>query len=766
MPSAMRRGARPARSPHFVHVSGVPPPLGSDLAIVRARELPHLTAILRSLPAPALCLGLGLGLGLGSAAAAQDVPVHRAFSIDEGARPVVDGVLDEAVWRAASPLVDFHQSEPVEGGEPSEATEVRVLVDRESIFVGIVCFDADPAGIRATQARRDAVLDPDDRVELLFDTFRDQRSAFWFQIGAAGSRGDALVSRNGAEFNKQWDTLWHGRARITARGWEAEIEIPVASINFDPEATSWGFNVRRYIRRRSEEVRWATPSPRFPFVSPAVAGVLEGVGGFERGLGLDVKPFAVLDHLRERGGGSDLELDGGLDLFYRLTPDSKLSVTINTDFAETEVDDRQINLTRFPLFFPEKRDFFLEDSGAFFFGPGDDLGGDAIPFFSRRIGIDPYGAEVPLQVATKLTGRTDSFSYGVLDVQTDEQGGLESENLAVGRFSKNVLEQSDVGVIWTHGDPFDAGRRNTYGVDFNYRTSRFRGDRNLQFSTYALKSDSEGVSDHDAAYFAQGAYLNDEVQLIGDMTVIEESFDPALGFVPRRGIKKYRGMAAWAPRLHSSIRRLVFSVNPTLITGSDNDTESAAVTVRPLQIDWESGDNCYLNFTTRREVLADDFEIQPGNVIDADSYSYLRYGGVAHSSNKRAVSVAAAFQGGTFYDGRRQDYIATASWRPNAAATFDGRYERSDVDLPGGSFRVHVARSRLSFQFGPDLSWSNFVQWDNQSDSLGLNSRLWWIPRPGTELFLVLNQGWDVQEGGAVPGERQAAIKIGTTFRL
>ena len=694
-------------------------------------------------------------------------PPHRVLRIDEDDAGIrIDGVLDEDVWGQATPLTGFRQSEPVAGAVPSERTEVRLLHDRRAIYVGLTCFDADPAGIRATQARRDANLDPDDRVELLFDTFHDRRSAFWFQIGPAGSLGDALLSRNGTEFNKEWDGIWSGRARITEGGWEAELRIPAATLSFDPAADDWGFNMRRFIRRRSEEVQWASPDPRLRFFSPSTAGVVEGMLGLEQGFGLDVRPFAVTDvRYEDDGGGYDVDFDAGVDAFHRLTPDAKLSLSLNTDFAETEADSRQVNLTRFPLFFPEKRDFFLEDSSNFFFGGGR-RSRDVMPYFSRRIGINGEGGEVPLLAAAKITGRSESWSYGLLDVETRAAGNLDGRNLVVGRFSKNVLDQSEAGVIWTHGDPTGDTRRDTYGADFSYRTDRFRGDRNLQVSTYLLQTDTEDVHRDDTAFHADVAYPNDEVELSAEYTAIGSGFDPALGFVPRRGIKKYAGSFSWRPRLHSRIRRLEFGVYPTLITDTGNRTETVAVTYRPLKIQWESGDQLGFNVSDGREVLDEDFEIREGNVIAADTYGNTRYRLDFETSDKRALSLGIELSRGEFYDGTREDYQLGLDWRPSAAASVGLDYERVDVELPGGDFRVHVARARFDLQFGPDLAWMNFVQWDNQSLFLGLNSRLWWIPRAGQEVFLVVNQGWDADYARIAPGDGQVILKVGTTLRF
>jgi len=695
---------------------------------------------------------------------ADEVPSVAVQRIPEGVQPPrIDGVLDDEAWNLAKPLGELRQVEPVAVSRPSERTEVRLLRDGSSIYLGLWCFDSDPSEIRANQARRDANLDPDDRVELLFDPFLDRRNAFWFQIGAAGSKGDALITRNGSQFNKQWDTIWYGEARVTDEGWFAEIELPAASINFDPEAGVWGFNLRRLIRRRNEEARWATPTPKIRFFSVANAGTLHGLDGLEQGIGIDLKPFGVLDYTHPSGGvGEDLDPDAGLDLFYRVTPAVKLSLSVNTDFAETEVDDRLVNLTRFPLFFPEKRDFFLEDSGAFVFGSGTDV----IPFFSRRIGLGENGEEVPLRVATKLTGQTNRYSFGFLDVQTDSQGDLGGRNLSAGRFSRNVLEQSDVGVIFTRGDPLDRGRDATLGADVNLRTDEFLGDDNLRFSTFVLGTEGDGSASDGLAYRAVLDYPNDEVDLMASYEVIEDGFDPALGRVRRTGIKRYRGSFAWRPRLHSAVRQLDFRFGPELFTDAANDTESVDVFVRPFGIELESGDRFDVDVHHRREVLDEDFEITDDVTIDQGAFTFTRYGASFETSEKRPVSLRGSWTGGEFFDGKRDDYTLELGTRFGERADVNLDYELNDVRLDDGDFRVHVARVRLNLQFGPELSWASFFQYDNQSDQLGLNSRVWWIPRPETELFLVLNQGWEVDSGAFSPLESQVTLKIGYTLRL
>jgi len=702
------------------------------------------------------------------AAASQDVaPPSVSFArLPEGvARPVVDGVLDDEAWAHATVLDRFFQVEPDTGAPISERTEVLLLHDADAVFVALRCFDSDPAGIVGTQMLRDADLDPDDRVELYFDTFLDRRNAFWFQIGPGGSKGDALITKNGSGFNKDFDTIWFGRARETADGWQAEIEIPAASINFDPKRSSWGFNLRRHIRRKNEVGRWASWQRRHSFFSIAQAGTLTDVGPMHQGIGLDVTPFGVADWSTDRvARDTDFDSDVGLDAIYRITPSNKLTLSVNTDFAETEVDERIVNLTRFPVFFPEKRDFFLEDSSAFFFGSSSS-GNGVIPFFSRRIGLDADGQEVPIDVALKLTGSTEAATWGVMDVQTGETGSVDAQNLLVGRYSHNFEDESDAGVIVTAGDPTGGERDATYGADLNLRTDGFLGDRNLRLSAYALETTGE-ASDDNRAYHLGLDYPNDTVNVTADYTVVERDFDPALGFVQRRDVKKYETRWQLRRRPGNDVRWYEFVFSPKLFTDTGNDTRSVEVLVRPFGVLWQSGESLSLDVLHLREVLTDDFEIQDGVVIPAGAYTFERAGAVFETSTRRPISGEASLFAGEFFDGDRTDAELGLEWRVNRHAILGAEFEVNDVDLPAGDFVVRAARGRVNLHFTPRVSWTNYAQYDSVSDDLGLNSRLRWILFPGRELNLVVNQSWLWDDATFRSQTSEITAKVSLSFRF
>ncbi len=693
-------------------------------------------------------------------------PITVQRSADGVELPVLDGVLDEPFWDQAAIIRDLVQVVPVEGAEPSERTEVLIAFDSANLYVGLRCFDSDPDAIRATQMERDANLDPDDRVELLFDTFNDNRTAFWFQLGPGGSKGDSLISRNGTDFNKRWDTIWYGRSRITDEGWFGEIRIPFASINFDPDNSTWGFNVRRFIRRHNEEVRWSGPEPRLRFFGSANAGELRGFKGLQQGLGLDLVPFAVGAYESPEEGGSHKQGDVGLDVFYRFSPNTKLSLSFNTDFAETEVDSRQVNLSRFPLFFPEKRKFFLEDSGVFNFGPGGRGGSDVMPFFSRRIGLDGDGNEVPLLFNSKVTSTNDSFSFGLLDSQTKSSFDTPSRNLFVGRFTKNILEQSSVGLIYTSGDPTGAQGDYTVGTDLNLQTDHFLGDRSLRWRSYLLGTEDSASSGDNLAYSTTVEYPNDEVSAELGYTVIEDNFSPALGFVRQRGIRRYEGQFTYAPRLNTSIRRLRFRISPRLVTLTNGETDNKQVSITPLGIEWESGESLSFRVTPQSVQLFEDFVISDPITIPTGDHDYVRYGTIFETSDKRDVSAELRFFGGSFYDGEREDYSAEVEWRIGSRAFLGLEYDHNDVRLADGDFHVNLARMRAELHLNPRMSWKNFIQWDDVSENFSVNSRFRMILEPGRDLFMVVNQGWSTFEDGFAPTSTDLRFKISYTFRF
>jgi len=704
-----------------------------------------------------------------TSASGRLVPALNARRVETP--PVVDGDLSDAAWKDAETIAGLFQTDPRPGEPSTEKTEARVVFDSETIYFGIHCFDSEPDGVVATQMARNGSTFLDDRVSILLDTFRDRRNGYMFQISAGGAREDALVSDNGTRVDFDWDGIWRGSATLADDGWTAEIAIPTRTVGFRPDAEAWGFNVDRLIRRRVEFARWASPDPDYDFTQVAEAGELRGLTGLEQGFGLDLRPYGLTRWTHsETSGPDDMQEDDDLflklggDAFYRITPALTASLTINTDFAETEVDDRQVNLTRFPLFFPEKRDFFLEDASLFEFGSNSE---DLIPFFSRRIGLSGDGEPVPILVGGKLAGRAGPINVGALDVVTGESGDLDAQNLAAARVSANVLEQSTVGGIFTSGDPTGETENVLAGADANYRISDFLGDRNLVARAFFLATHTSGDSGDDLAYGASVEYPNDLFEAAIAAKEIQENFDPKLGFVPRRDIRDYDLGLGYSPRFEGVVRRLRNEIDASVVTDVGSDVETSFVSLQPLGIIFDSGDEIMPNVSWQYEDLDEDFEIHDDVTIPAGSYDYARAGIVVEGGSKRPIVPTVGYEAGEFFDGTRQDLFASVIVKPSRYFFLAPQYEENRVDLPGGDFIVRVARVRATINFSPAVSWNHFLQYDTDSEVLGYQSRLRWIIEDGREVFLVFNSAFDREENDSLDlQETELTLKVEYTLRF
>jgi len=681
----------------------------------------------------------------------------------------VDGRLDEPVWQRAAPIGRFVQREPTEGSEPSEDTDVRVLYTDSALYIGVLCHDRSPHEIVSTQLTRDAELDVDDRILIVLDPFFDHRNGFFFEVNPAGARSDGQVSNNAERLSLEWDGIWNAVARITDQGWIAEIEIPFKTLRFKPGQTTWGFNVEREIKRRQEIDRWTAARQNIWIGNLAEAGRLEGLEGVQQGRGLDLRPHASV-----AAANGDPESALGVDVFKNLTPSLSAALTVNTDFAETEADLRQVNLTRFPLFFPEKRAFFLEGAGVF------DVAGlvnttDIRPFFSRRIGLLEDLA-VPIRVGAKLTGRQGHYNVGVLDIETGSLddpaltgGSVPRQNLLAARVSRNILQQSWIGAIVTHGNPTGAGDNTLIGGDARFATSTFRGNKNLSLDLYLFATDDEASRSRAGAGGFKLDYPNDRWDVALNFKQIGENFRPALGFVPRAGIRKTDVSIAFQPRPDRwGIRQFFFELEPAVVTNLRNRIETWSVFTAPFNLRTESGEHLEWNYIPQFERLDEPFEVSPGVVIPPGSYQWTRYRAEVETATKRPWVVEAAWWWGGFYGGTLRQIEASVTLKPNTHVAVSAQAERNDVTLPQGRFYTEILTIRADYNFTPDISWANLAQYDNASRIAGWQSRFRWILRPGNDLFLVVNRGWfrTFDDGRFEPRFDRESAKLQYTFRF
>jgi hypothetical protein len=679
-----------------------------------------------------------------------DVPRARVVRTAERIR--VDGVLDEAVWRTNQPIGPFTQAEPDEGQPPREPTDVWLAYDDRALYIAVRSHDREPGKIFTTTKARDARPFDDDSLEIVIDTFLDRRNGYYFQLNAAGSLSDGRIVENRLT-DVSWDGIWDARTRIDADGWVAEIEIPFKTLSFKPDSTSWGFNIERTIARYNEESRWAGAVLDSTIHAVSRGGVIEGLEGLTQGIGLDVKPYGLAGVNKDVTRADQVKptYGAGVDAFYRITANLLSSTTVNTDFAETEVDTRQVNLTRFPTLYPEKRAFFVEEAGVFQFGlPASSA--SLIPFFSRRIGL-VAGRTVPILVGEKLTGKAGRLEMGFLDVATRDSetdaGAVEvpGQNFVVGRVKYSLGgRQSYVGAIFTNGEPTGTTDGTTYGADMSIATSNFLGNRkNFDLTLYGLKTKTPGWDSRDYSYGAQARYPNDRINLSYLWQDIGENFDPKLGYVRRRGVAVNSALAQYRPRPKNNryIRQVTFGLGfDDYFNNVRRATESRSYSVSPFGLLLHGGEKVSYAITHEFERLFEPFRIHPGITIPTGDYSHLRHAVSLSGPTNKVISYSLGFDTGGFYSGSSDQIVASLTWKKSASLTTSVEFRQYWVRLAEGDFDTTLALVRLNLFFTPKVSLTNFVQYDTDSENIGLQSRLRWILKAGQEMYVVFNHQW------------------------
>ncbi|MSR19478.1 MAG: hydrolase [Gemmatimonadetes bacterium] len=735
-------------------------------------------------------LGLAIVLSLPSHAAAQlaapvtasDHPIFgegrrtmTAERLGEGEDFSLDGRLDEPFWQRAQPATDFIMQDPILGGTPTEQTEVRIAFDRDNLYMGVTAHDSEPDRLLGNTMRRDETLQSDDRFMWTMDTFLDQQSGYFFEMNPYGLMADAVMGPGGSN-NRQWDGIWDARVVRSEIGWTLEIVIPFRTLNFDPNAPAWGINFQRTVRRKSEEALWTGHQRNQGLRRMSNAGLLVGIQDVSQGVGLDVRPYAA-GHIAEAPGrvppvGREESADVGLDVFYNLTPNLRANLTVNTDFAETEVDQRQVNLTRFPIQFPEKRAFFLEGGTFFDFAQGAPVQ----PFFSRRIGLDQNGQPQTIDGGAKLTGQAGANDVGVLLVRTGSDQGIVGEDFGVMRVRRRVLTQSYFGGIytWRHERGSAVDDRHTAGVDFRLATSSFLGSENLELSGFVLGNTIAGSMEDALALGGRLAYPNDLWSGSLDVSEVQANHNPALGFVRRRAFRSYSPSINYAPRPqgHPLIRQFRFGAGLSVITDMANTTVTREWNLFS-EVSTHAGDNVGFGLTPTYELLDDDFQISPGVILPTGTdYHFTRWRVGAGTANRRVIAVNGSYSWGGFFSGDRQETSIGLALRPRPGIRMNGALERNRVDLAQGSFTTNLYRLILDTQLNPRVYAVNNIQYDSVSRVLGWQVRFRWILTPGNDLYLVYQHNWLEGPSGVLGSgafstlDRRAATKLSYTHRF
>lgn len=678
---------------------------------------------------------------LGKPVFAQD---SLAVAVPIPSPPIIDGVLDEPFWALVQPVTGFLQRDPVDGAPASEKTEVRIAYTPTALYFGMTMHDSEPNLIRGNILQRGGWIDKDDNIRIALDTYDDDRNAYMFEVGVLGTQDDALISdESSTDWN--WDGIYTTEARITEEGWVLEIEIPFTTIRFDDtEAPEMGIAIARTIRRKNESVFWPHIGQEYRsgIVQVSRYARMTGLRDLQKSRHIELKPHAISGATHTSENGNDTRINAGIDIKASFTSNSTLDLTYNTDFAQVEADNVQVNLTRFSLFFPEKREFFLERAGLFQFGAPR----ETEVFFSRRVGLD-----ADILGGGRFTGQAGPISIGAMSLRTaginvpgsvsdPPDTGAGAWNL-VTRVRGNVLPRMTVGGIVTSKETV-AGHNRVAGADLQ---SRFWSSSSfLLWAAKVWDSDYAGSDGSSVAGQAELMLQNDRYIFEITRTVIGEAFDPALGFVPRPDQKRWGGQVGVQPRFENSswARQFFLALGANHIQGIDGEKQShfRRLTAR---LDFQSGDRANLALTERFEGLSEHARIN-GRMVSAGDYRFRRLS--AGFTPDRARSVGLKFNAalGDFWSGTRTELGGGVVWIANKHLTVDGSVSWNDISLPvpDGDFTTTLISTRLEAALSRKLFAYALVQWDDVSQTLQSNIRVDWIHTPGSDLFVVLDTGY------------------------
>ena len=669
----------------------------------------------------------------------ESIPAIQASKIDGDIK--LDGLLTEPVWQTATIASDFRQIQPLEGQPATEETEVRVLFDNDNLYIGAICFDSEPAKIVAQKLQRDSWLADDDMFAVVLDTYRDRRNAYLFSTNPNGVEEDGQIE-DGAFFpSLDWDGVWEVAAKIHEKGWSAEFKIPFWNLRFAavPEQT-WGINFSRIIKRKTEEVNWTSWwRENGGIFRISRAGDLTGLTGLKQRFNFQFKPYTLgkvsrTDLLSENSIG-DESLDSGFDIKYGLTSNLTLDATVNTDFAQVEADVEQINLTRFPLFFPEKREFFLESSNTFQFGePGFFGPPGMLLFFSRRIGIEGNSL-VPLLAGGRVTGKVGRYTVGLIDILTDENSNVPKSHFSVVRLSRDIFQRSKIGFMFTNRADFGKAHNRAYGVDANVWLSSV-----LEFQSFFAQTHTTGTGNTDRAWKIGLDFTKAHWGWFASYVLIDKNFDPGVGFVLRRDIRRTNLAFRVSPQPNGRLlRRTDIRQNFLYLTTKDGRLQDWTYGIVFMN-ELSTGDRLDIGFDHFFERLDQTFNFRPGIQVPVGDYHNNEVSVSFNSSAKRKWTGSANLGLREFYAGDLLSWGAGFGFAPNRHFSLGVNFNRNEIDLPQGTLNTNLFGLRLNVAFSTDLFLNSLMQYNSQTNEFSTNMRLNFIHSPGSDLFVVFNE--------------------------
>ena len=706
------------------------------------------------------------GIDYDTARLARRLPATRATGAI-----TLDGRLDEPAWTGAPVASNFIQNDPREGEPATFDTEVRMVYDDAALYIGVFARDDQPSGIIVNELRKDFNTGSGDSFQVVIDTFKDERNGYQFAINPAGAKWDAQMSNEGRENNSNWDGVWDVGTRIGEDGWYAEIRIPFRTLKFSPASEqTWGVNFQRRLRRFNENSYWS-PIQRIHNLSRvSMAGTVEGLQGIEPGNNFRIKPYALASSSRAGTGPNDGDFDAGFDVKYGITSGLTWDFTVNTDFSQVEADEQQINLTRFSLFFPEKRDFFLENSGIFQFGVGNQGGGgggggrqnpsqDMILFFSRQIGLSPDGSAIPILGGTRLTGRAGGFSIGALNIQQQREGGTPATNYTALRLRRDILSQSDVGVMLLNKEANGPHFNRVVGADANFRFFQnldvnFAGART--FSPEGLTATDDTGAGEDWYSKSSFNYNSNRLAVRGGYQTIGERFNNEMGFVPRRGVNN--GELHVGARFRPNWRWTRGWLRESYPHWQVENFSRREGGLESRYMDWHwpvtfhNSTFIEVGINPNVEVIRDSFPINSRRNIRVTPgrYEFNEYFLLANTNSAAPLSFNTRYSIGDFYDGYRRGYSVGTTVRASQHFNVSGNVQFNDIELPQGAFTTTLITGRVNYFLNTKVFLNALLQYNTDARQWSSNIRFNVIHRPLSDIFLVYNERRDSRTGDMI----------------
>lgn len=661
--------------------------------------------------------------------------ILRAYRTNE--KITLDGKFDEQSWSKAIKISNFSQREINNGAIPTEKTEVAVIYNDEAIYLAAWCWDSEADKITYKSMKRDCDYWLEDNFEILFDSFDDKRSGYLFVTTPLGSRTDVLIGDDGNEYNDDWNGVWDVETQITDKGWFAEFKFPLSSLKFRKDSIQeWGINFERNVRRKREQILWQGWSRDNHFEMPSIAGRLIGLQNIYPENSIEFKPFASAGAEYARGKSAKSIGKLGGDINYLVTPTLKLSATLNTDFAQVESDKAQVNLSRFSIFYPEKRDFFLEGKNFFEFGINE---GTQL-FYSRRIGIVD-GQEIPIIAGARLLGKENNTNIGALSIQTGGKNSIEPANYTVVRLRQDVLNRSYIGFIF--GGKFDNNSNVTSGIDAVFSQNLF-GKNIIYGAKLAFTGDNNIKAKKNLSYVTGFSFPNDDLNVEFKFSGVQKNFKSEIGFLQRTNYKNIYSHIVLRSRYntHPILKYIDFKpLNADIYWNDENGKlESFYYEVRPIGLLFVSNDKFEFNISRNQEALHEDFEIHDSISIPKGDYWFTRYRINASTFDGRKMSVATNIVFGDFFNGSRTQIWANFKYNINSNMNLDVEYDKNVISLKSGKFDIDELGGRFEYSFNPKLISSCFGQWNNDDKSVLLNFRIHWIFVVGSDFYLAINQ--------------------------